>query len=157
MTEEEQSVPRYFGELGNLDEEDRLVVPADLRQAIPWLRGKKPIRLMAELREKGRIRLYPLDQVTVRLENVRRRILDGHPRQLEALAALADRFRPVSYYPSDTRVHLSPAIATYLKCEPSSHQTYYVEGRSGHIDVMTLVIRDERLKALMADLELPES
>jgi hypothetical protein len=155
--QDQEGVPACFGDLGNLEDDGRLVVPVDVRQATSWLRGKKPVRLLAELREKGRIRLYPLDEVKNRLEDVRHRILESHPKQLEALAVLGDRFRVVSYYPSDTRVHLPPAITTYLKCESSSHQTYYVETRGVQIDVMTLAIRDERLKLFTADLELPES
>jgi bifunctional DNA-binding transcriptional regulator/antitoxin component of YhaV-PrlF toxin-antitoxin module len=158
MAHDQEGVPRYFGDLGNLGDDGRLVVPAEVRQAVAWLQGKQPVRLLAELREKGRIRLYPLDQVTSRLDDVRRRILESHSTRMEALAVLGDRFREVSYYPSDTRVRLSPVIATYLKCETSSQQTYYVEARGGqHIDVMTLAIRDERLKTLMRDLELPDS
>jgi hypothetical protein len=157
MTDSPDGEPACFGALGKLDGDGRLVVPAELRHTVPWLKGAKPIRLLAELRERGRVRIHPLEQALNRLDRLRNRILENHPQKLEALAALGDRYREVSYYPSDTRLHLPLPISAYLGSQDSSCETYYIETRGSHIDVMTLALREERLKLLMADLDLPET
>lgn len=157
MTETQETEPNPFGCLANLDSDDRLVVPAEMRQTVPWLKGRKPIRLLAELRESGRVRFHPLDQAAGRFAELRARVAESHSQRTEALAVLADRFREVSYYPSDTRVHLPPSILAYLNFQAASRDRYYLEFRGTHLDLMTLAIRDERLRRLMDALELPDA
>jgi hypothetical protein len=157
MTSAQVAEANYMGDLANLDSDDRLMVPADLRKILPWLGGKKPVPLLAELREKGRVRFHPLDQAAHRLAALRSRIVESHPNKAEALGVLSDRYREVKYYPSDTRVHLPPTILTYLEARSAGGSTFYVEIRGDHFDAMTLAMRDERLRRSLGDLELPRA
>ena len=109
---------------------------------------------MVELVAAGHLRLYPAGQVGPKIEATRQRLLDEHPGSEEHLAAFSDRYRQVSYYPSDSRVHFSQASAVFLR-SATTDDLVYVEARGGHISVITLQLRNERLETLGPELELP--
>lgn len=144
----------FIGEPSTLGQDGRLQVPAQVRRAVQWLKGKKPVRLVAELVTPGYLRLYSAEQVGTKIEVTRQRLLDEHPGSEEHLAAFSDRYRQVSYYPSDGRVHFSQASAVFLRFAMTD-DLFYIEARGEHISVMTLQLRNERLERLGPDLELP--
>lgn len=146
-----------FGSLGKLDSAGRLLIPADIRQAISWLKGKNPVRLLAELRENGRVRFHPLQSIRGALLELRTRIGKSHPHPTEAFAVLSDRYREVTYYPSDTRVHLPQTVSIYLGSGGNSADLYYIEARDTHFDAMTLAVRNDRIELFLNDLDLPPS
>jgi hypothetical protein len=68
---------------------------------------------------------------------------------------LSDRYREVTYYPSDTRVHLPQTVSVYLATDGGSGDLYYIEARGTHFDAMTLTVRNDRMKLFLNDLDLP--
>jgi hypothetical protein len=153
MSEDLEPSTTFAGEPGTLGKDGRLQIPVEVRRAVRWLAGTKPVRLTVELVSPGLARVYPTDAVAARIQGVRRRVSTEHPGSLEHLAALSDRYRAVSYYPSDSRIHFSQATAVYLRSD-EREATYYVEARGDHILVMSLRLRAERLERLASELEL---
>jgi hypothetical protein len=146
------------GEVGCMDKSHRLHVPARVRAAIEWLppQGAKPFLLVADLRDRGLLRLHPADRLTPRLEVARSRLLAGHSDPIQALAALGDRYREISYYSSDSRLHCGAAIAAHLQSASRFPSDFYIEALGAFFDIMILERRSERLESMKVDLELPE-
>jgi hypothetical protein len=153
------SAPRVaVGDVGGMSDDHRLLIPVSVRQSLEWLpdKGAQPFALIADLRDSGWVRLYPFGLAQVRLETLRQQLLSSHSDPPRAIAALADRYRELTYYPSDTRVHCGAAIGWYLKSASQHIRQFYVEGLGDFINVMTLERRNARLHDLMEDLELPD-
>jgi len=150
----EMQRPEIVGEIGGVAADGRLVIPVEVRKAVTWLVGKDPVPLIAELVSPGRIRLLPTSAVQHLLDEARERLTRDHERSLDHLAAFADRYRHVRYYPSDTRVHFRESVALYLSAGLSGDHPVYVEALGDHIDVMTLSVRNARLERLRADTDL---
>lgn len=144
------------GEVSALRTGARLRIPAEIRRITRWLQGKKPIKVIAELLEPGHVRLHEAENVLPKIEELRVRIVEGHTNPREELLALFDRFRPVTYYPSDTRIHLTPSIASYLCPSVSEDQLLYVETHGNRVDILTLELRNRRLENLRSVLRLPD-
>jgi len=146
------------GDVGSMDSDHRLGIPASVRDSLAWFprKGSKPFVLIADLRDSGLVRLYPADKARPRLDAVRQHLLTSHPEPLRALAAFADRYRELSYYSSDSRLHCGAAIGWHLRSASQHPGEYYVEGLGDFIDVMTLERRFARLRDLRADLDLPD-
>lgn len=147
------------GDVGSLDSGYRLGIPSIVRDSLPWLpkKGSPPFVLLADLRDAGLVRLYPAERARPRLDLVRQQLLAGHSEPARALAALADRYREVSYYPSDSRVRCGAAVSWHLRNESKHPDEFYVEALGDSIDVMTLERRNARLQDLRADLDLPDA
>jgi hypothetical protein len=150
----DNAIPEVVGEVGTLSKRGRLLIPAAVRKATPWLKGNEPISLIAELAPDRQLRLHPADRAEPLLQRLRVRVTENHPASYQHLAALADRYRPVTYYPSDTQVHLGETINTHMQLPTSTNQNFYIETFGPHIDVMTLERRDERLERLWDELTL---
>lgn len=143
-----------LGEVVSLNKRARLLIPAAMRKATPWLRGTEPIPLLAELLPGQQLRLHPADQAQPMLERLRQRLADGGHAGTEILAALADRYRYVTFYASDTQVHLGESIAVHLRPPLSEMSQFYAEVLGPYIHVMTLEQRSERLERLLDELNL---
>lgn len=144
------------GDVGSMDGDHRLVIPSRVRDSLAWFprKGSGPFALVADLRDTGLVRLYPADLARSRLDVVRKQ-LAVHPEPLRALAAFADRYRDLSYYASDTRVHCGAAVGWHLRGASKQPNSFYVEALGEFIDVMTLERRDTRLQELKTALDLP--
>jgi hypothetical protein len=125
-----------------------------MRKATPWLKGNDPIPLIAELIPSQQLRLHPAELVKPLLERLRQRLLDDAPSMIDPLAALADRYRSVTFYPSDTQVHLGESIAVHLRPPLSPVSQFYAEVVGAYIHVMTLEQRSERLERLLDELSI---
>lgn len=130
-----------YGEFANLGTDSRLLVPAAVRKRLPWLAGTKIIELFAALQDPGCVDLFPVLAFEDRLSRMREEIAMGHHAPLEALAALHDRYRRVSFYPSDNRVHLDQSITGRFQ----EAGTLFIEARGDHARVMTPALREARL------------
>lgn len=148
------SKTKIVGEVGTLSARARLLIPAAVRKATPWLKGPEPISLIVELAPDRQVRLRPADRAELLIESLRIRVTDSYPASYGHLAALADRYRPVTFYPSDTQVHLGETIAVYMQLPASTNRHFYIETFGTHIDVMSLDRRDERLERLRDELAL---
>ena len=146
------------GDIGSMDADHRLVIPSRVRDGLLWFpkKGSKPFVMIADLRDTGLIRLYPAERARSRLDAVRQQLLTGHSDSLRALAAFADRYRELSYYSSDSRLHCGAAIGWHLRSSSKYPDDFYVEALGDFIDVMTLERRIARLQELRADLDLPD-
>jgi hypothetical protein len=145
------------GDVGSMDADHRLIIPASVRDALEWFPQKKkakPFPLIADLRDSGLIRLYPAERARPQLDATRQRLLTGHSEPLQALAAFADRYRELTYYSSDSRLHCGAAIGWHLRSASEHPVEFYVEALGDFIDVMTLERRTARLRDLRADLDL---
>lgn len=154
----DQAALDVAGDVGSMDEDYRLLIPSRVRDSLPWFpkKGSKPFVLIADLRDRGLVRLYPAEVARARLDAVRQQLRTGHSEPLRALAAFADRYRELSYYASDSRLHCGAAIGWHLRSASQHPGEYYVEGLGYFIDVMTLERRLARLQDLRADLDLPD-
>jgi len=154
---EEPAILDVAGDVGTMDEDYRLVIPSRVRDALTWFprKGSKPFALIADLRDRGLVRLYPFEQARSRLDALRQQLRAAHSEPLKALAAFADRYRELSYYSSDSRLHCGAAIGWHLRSASQHPGEYYIEGLGDFIDVMTLERRFARLQDLSADLDLP--
>lgn len=147
------------GDVGGMDADHRLVIPVRVREALEWLpksRKAKPFELVADLRDNGLVRLYPAEQVRPQLLSMRQELPAGHSEPLQAAAALADRYREVTYYATDTRVHCGAAIGWHLRGASQYPSQFYIEALGRFIDVMTLERRTVRLADLRAALDLSD-
>jgi hypothetical protein len=153
-----ERVPEVVGDVGGMDADHRLLIPARVREALEWFpkKGAKPFALIADLRDSGLVRLYPAERTQPRLLAARQQLIGGHSDPLQALAAFADRYRELSYYASDSRLHCGAAIGWHLRGVSHHPDQLYVEALGQFIDVMTLERRNARLQELRADLNLPE-
>jgi len=140
----EQPILDVIGDVGSMDDDHRLLIPSRVRDSLEWFprKGSKPFTLIADLRESGLIRLYPAERARARVDAIRRQLVADHAEPLRALAALADRYRELSYYSSDSRVHCGAAVGWHL--------------RSASLHVMTLERRAARLQELKAALDFPD-
>ena len=154
----ELAEPNITGDVGSMDGDHRLVIPGRVRNALDWFpkKGAKPFALIADLRDVGLIRLYPAAQTQPRLSAARQQLITGHSSPLHALAAFADRYRELSYYASDTRLHCGAAIGWHLRSATRHPEQFYAEALGQFIDVMTLERRNARLQDLRADLDLSD-
>src|SRR5580700_10365125 len=136
----EPSPELVVGDVGSLDLENRLVIPADVRKAPNWLprKGAKPFDLIADLRDIGLVRFFPAASARPRINALKQQLRIGHPDHWQALAALADRYREATYYASDTRVHCGTMIAWHLRSTSHLPDQFYVEALDQFIDVMTM-------------------
>jgi hypothetical protein len=142
------------GEVTKLGKNTRMVVPVEVRRAVEWLSGNKSIDLISELVEPGLIRVHQAGVLHSLIEKQRQKITDEHANPLEKLAILNDRYRPISYYPSDTRLRLTPSIVAFLAPNMKKEELLYVEYLSDHLEIMTLDHRNRRLRMLSDELEL---
>jgi hypothetical protein len=147
-----------IGDVGTMDKANRLHIPVRVRDVVDWLPppGAKPFLLVADLRDRGLMRLHPADKLIHRLESARKQLLIGHTDPFQALAAFGDRYRELSYYSSDRRLHCGATIASHMQSASRFPQDFYIEALGPFIDVMTLERRGERLEAMKIDLELPD-
>jgi hypothetical protein len=146
------------GDIGTMGEDNRLTVPARVRDNLTWFPEKhaKPFPLIADLRDKGLVRLYPASTHRQRLEALRQRVVDNHPDPVPVLGALSDRYRDLTYYSSDSRVHCGSAIGWHLRIASQHRHAFFVEARGDCIEVVTLERRAARLQDLRNELELPD-
>ncbi|HWG75796.1 MAG TPA: hypothetical protein VN660_03285 [Steroidobacteraceae bacterium] len=147
------------GDVGGMDADHRLLIPVRVREALEWLpktKRAKPFELVADLRDSGLVRLYPAEQVRPLLLSMRQQLLVGHPDPLQAAAAFADRYREVTYYATDTRVHCGAAMGWHLRGTSQHPDQFYVEALGQFIDVMTLERRNARQADLRAALDLSD-
>lgn len=157
MTEAEEG-SQVLGEVGTLNKRARLLIPAALRKATPWLQGKDPIALIAELVPDRHLRFHPACSAESLLQQLRQRIVEEYGPESDHLAALVDRYRSVTFYPSDSQVHLGETVATHIQPPPPvASQYFYIETVGHHINVMTLEHRDLRLERLQDELALKPS
>lgn len=131
----------------------RLLIPAAVRKGTTWLKAKEPIPLIAELVPDRRLRLFPADHAEPLIDRLRMHLIENSS-STDHLAALADRYRPVTFYPSDTQVHLGESIVAHMQPSPSLDQIFYVEVVGPYIHVMTQEQRAERLARLQDELAL---
>src|SRR5690242_6080016 len=105
------------GDVGSMDDDHRLLIPSRVRDCLAWFpkKGSKPFTLIADLRDNGLVRRHPAERARSRLDTVRQRLLTGHATPLHALAAFADRYRELSYYSSDSRLHCGVAVGWHLR------------------------------------------
>ena len=150
----EHNEDRIAGEVATLNKRSRLLIPASVRKATTWLKGTDPIPLIAELVPDRQMRLHPADRAAPFIDRLRASLIENLASSTDSLAALADRYRPVTFYPSDTQVHLGESIALHLQPLPSPLQHFYVETIGAYIHVMTLEQRAERLARLQDELAL---
>jgi hypothetical protein len=147
---------KLVGGIGVLAPNGRLVIPADVRKALSWPVDIGPVSLTAELISPGHVRLWFADFLSPRLAKARLMLTHQTERSIDLFAAFADRYRTARYYPSDTRVHFTEAVAVYLRPTILEELKLYVESRGDHVDVMTLDLRNVRLERLRSSLELPD-
>ncbi len=142
--------PEVASDIATLGKQYKVQIPKKCMVIVGWSLDK-PVPLVAELVEAGRVRLCLESQILPEIQARRAEIQqDDAPNRLELLGVLDDRYRSAIFYTkgSEKSVTLEQRTVVYLGVLPNDDRTLFVEATKETIDIMSLTYRNRRLELL---------
>lgn len=150
-----------YGDITTLDTQRRFKVPKAILEALGWTGTNAPTRLLAEIVDTGRLRLWEAAKVMPFLEETETDLREaavenpdlGSAEQHASLRALHDRYRTVTLRPSDGRIQL-PSVLSAIVDLKSKSPSLYVELGENCVEVFSPHARIKRLRQYRSETNL---
>lgn len=138
--------PSVVSETSTLTKQFKVHVSKSLLNAAGWPSVPRPLGLIAEHIDSGRIRMHPEANVRLALDSKQAEIRES----LELTAAFADRYRKAVLYASASGgdVHFTQIVASHLRLAMAGDREVYLEAYPAAIDIMSPDYRSKRLRDL---------